>query len=451
MCVHRSQTYVLLSSGSIHYRHNGGDARKAHVKHLVPSITATMEEMPERHTWAGQTMVSLDILCVSIDLRVYFLCPVIIQFHPLLPQWRGCQKEASSSIHYRHNGGDARKAHVKHPVPSITATMEEMPERHTLAGQTMVSLDILCVSIDLRVYFLCPVIIQFHPFLPQWRGCQKEASSSIHYRHNGGDARKAHVKHPVPSITATMEEMPERHTWAGQTMVSLDILCFHRSQSILLMSCYHPVPSIPATMEGMPERSIQFHPLPPQWRGCQKGTREASSSIHYRHNGGDARKAHVGWSNYGESRYFVCFHRSQSILLISCYHPVPSITATMEGMPERSIQFHPLPPQWRGCQKGTREASSSIHYRHNGGDARKAHVGRSNYGESRYFACFHRSQSILLMSCYHPVPSITSTMEGMPERSIRFHPLPPQWRGYQKGTREASSSIHYCHNGGDTR
>ena len=208
--------------------------------HPVPSITATMEEMPERHTWS-------------------------IQFHPLPPQWRRCQKgtrEASSSIHYRHNGGDARKAHVK-------------------AGQIMVSLDILCVSIDLRVYFLCPVI-------------------------------------------------------------------------------------------------IQFHPLPPQWRRCQKGTREASSSIHYRHNGGDARKAHVGRSNYGESRYFVCFHRSQSILLMSCYHPVPSITATMEEMPERhtwSIKFHPLPPQWRRCQKGTREASSSIHYRHNGGDARKAHVG----------------------------------------------------------------------------
>ena len=219
------------------------------MKHPVPSITTTMEEM---HTWAGQTMVNLDILCVSIDLRVYFLCPVIIQFHPLPPQWRGCQKgtreasssihyrhnggsrcqkgtrEASSSIHYRHNGGDARKAHVKHPVPSITATMEEMPERHTWAGQTMVSLDILCVSNDLRVYFLCPVIIRFHPLPPKWRRCKKgtrEESSSIHYCHNGGDARKAHVKHPVPSITATMEEMPERHTWAGQTMVSLDILC----------------------------------------------------------------------------------------------------------------------------------------------------------------------------------------------------------------------------------
>ena len=162
----------------------------------------------------------------------------VLQFHPLPPQWRRCQKgtrEASSSIHYRYNGGDTRKAHIKHPVPPITTTMEEMPERHTLAGQIMVSLDILCVSINLRVYFLCPVIIQFHPLPPQWRRCQKgtrEASSSIHYRHNGGDARKAHVKHPVPSITATMEEMPERHTL-----------------------------------------SIQFHPLPPQWRRCQKGTR----------------------------------------------------------------------------------------------------------------------------------------------------------------------------------
>ena len=239
----RCQKGTREASSSIHYRHNGGDARNL------------------RHTWAGQIMVSLDILCVSIDLRVYILCPVIIQFHPLPPQWRRCQKgtrEASSSIHYHHNGGDARKAHVgqsnygesryfvcfhrsqsillmsctvssssihychnggdarkahvKHPVPSITATMEEMPERHTWAGQIMVSLDILCASIDLRVYFLCPVIIQFHPLLPQWRKGTREASSSIHYRHNGGDARKAHVKHPVPSITATMEEMPERHT-----------------------------------------------------------------------------------------------------------------------------------------------------------------------------------------------------------------------------------------------
>ena len=180
--------------------------------HSVPSITATMEEMPERHTWAGQIMVSLDILCVSIDLRVYFLCPVIIQFHPLPPLWGGYQKsthEASSSIHYRHNGGDTRKAHIKHP---ITATMEEMPESHTWAGQIMVSLDILC---DLRGYFLCPVIIQFHPLPPLWGGYQK-----------------THMKHPVPSITATMEGIPERHTL-----------------------------------------SIQFHPLPPQWRRCQKGTR----------------------------------------------------------------------------------------------------------------------------------------------------------------------------------
>ena len=162
---------------------------------------------------------------------------------------------------------------MKHPVPSISATMEEM---HTWTGQIMVSLDILCVSIDLRVYFLCPVIIQFHPLPPQWRRCQK------------------------------------------------------------------------GTREA--------HPFPPQWRRCQKGTREASSSIHYRHNGGYVRKAHVGRSNYGESRYFLCFHRSQSILFMSCYHPVPSIIASMEGMPEI-----------------------------------KAHVK-------------------------HPVPSITATMEEMPER-----------------------------------
>ena len=140
-----------------------------------------MEEMPERYMLAGQIMVSLDILCD----RPYVLL-------------------SSSSIHYRQNGGDSRKAHVKHPVPSITATMEvskahmkhpvpsitatmeEMPESHTLAGQIMVSLDILCDR---------PYVVL--------------SSSSIHYRHNGGDARKAHVKHPVPSITATMEG---RHT-----------------------------------------------------------------------------------------------------------------------------------------------------------------------------------------------------------------------------------------------
>ena len=126
---------------------------------------------------------------------------------------------------------------MKHPVPSITATMEEMPERHTWAGQIMVSLDILC---DLRVYFLCPACML--------------SSSSIHYRRRC--QKGTHMKHPVPSITATMEEMPERHTWAGQIMVSLDILCvsIHISQSIIFMSCYHPVPSITATMEEMPER-----------------------------------------------------------------------------------------------------------------------------------------------------------------------------------------------------
>ena len=179
---------------------------------------------------------------------------------------------------------------MKHPVPSITATMEEMPERHTLAGQIMVSLDILCVSIDLKVYFLCPVIIQFHPLPPQWRRSMpegtREASSSIHYRHNGGDARKAHVKHPVPSITATMEEMPERHT------------------------C-----------------SIQFHPLPPQWRGCQKGTREASSSIYYCNNGGDARKAHVRYSKHCEPRNCVFLSYSITYLCpaIDLFHPPPPL------------------------------------------------------------------------------------------------------------------------------
>ena len=214
-----------------------------------------------------------------------------------------------------------------------------MPERHTLAGQIMVSLDILCVSIHLKVYFVCPVIIQFHPLPPQWRGCQKgtrEASSSIHYRHNGGDARKAHMKHPVPSITATMEEMPERHTLAGQIMVSLDILCDLRG--------YFLCPVI-----------IQFHPLPPQWRGCQKGTREASSSIHYRHNGGDARKAHVGRSNYGESRYFMCLKVYFLCPVIIQFHPLPpQWRGCHKGTREASMQFHPLPPQWRRCQKGTR-------------------------------------------------------------------------------------------------
>ena len=82
---------------------------------------------------------------------------------------------------------------MKHPVPSITATMEEMPERHTLAGQIMVSLEIFCVF---------PSISEFTSYVLL-------SSSSIHYRHNGGDARKAHVKDPVPSITATMEG---RHT-----------------------------------------------------------------------------------------------------------------------------------------------------------------------------------------------------------------------------------------------
>ena len=103
-----------------------------------------MEEMPERHTLAGQIMVSLDILCD----RPYVLL-------------------SSSSIHYRQNGGDSRKAHVKHPVPSITATMEgsKAHVKHPVPSITATM-----------------------------------------------EGSKAHVKHPVPSITATMEEMPERLT-----------------------------------------------------------------------------------------------------------------------------------------------------------------------------------------------------------------------------------------------
>ena len=120
-------SYVLLSSSSIHYRHNGGDARKAHVKHLVPSITATMEEMPESHTWArhnGGDARKAHVGRSNYGESRYFEFPSISEYtsYVLL---------SSSSIHYCHNGGDARKAHVKHPVPSITATMEEMPERHT--------------------------------------------------------------------------------------------------------------------------------------------------------------------------------------------------------------------------------------------------------------------------------------------------------------------------------
>ena len=122
-------SYVLLSYSSIHYRHNGGDARKAHVREASSSIHY-------RHNGG--------------DARKAHVC------------------EASSSIHYRHNGGDARKTSIKfHPF---------LPQwRRCQKGtcQIMVSLDILCVSIDLRVYFLCPVIIQFHPLPPQWRRCQK--------------------------------------------------------------------------------------------------------------------------------------------------------------------------------------------------------------------------------------------------------------------------------------
>ena len=74
---------------------------KAHVKHPVPSITATMEEMPERHTFAGQMMVSLDILC---DRPYVVLSSSSIHYRH--NGWEGT-REASSSIHYRHNGGDA--------------------------------------------------------------------------------------------------------------------------------------------------------------------------------------------------------------------------------------------------------------------------------------------------------------------------------------------------------
>ena len=74
--------------------------------HIVPSITATMEEMPERHTYVKHPVPSITATMEEMPER-----HSIIQFHPLLPQWRRCQKGTC---------------------------------------QIMVSLDILCVSIDLR-------------------------------------------------------------------------------------------------------------------------------------------------------------------------------------------------------------------------------------------------------------------------------------------------------------
>ena len=184
--------------------------------------------------------------------------------------------------------------------------------------------------------------------------------------------------------------------------MSLDILCVS-----IHLKVYFVCPVI-----------IQFHPLPPQWRRCQKGTREASSSIHYRHNGGDARKAHMGRSNYGESRYFVCFHPSESILLMSCYHPVPSITATMEDMRERhtlSIQFHPLPPQWRRCQKGTHEACSSTHYTATMEEMPERHMLAGQIMVSLDILCDLRGYFLCpVIIQFHR--SITTTMERIPER-----------------------------------
>ena len=141
-------------------------------------------DMPKRHTLAGQNIVSLEIVRVS--------------------QYSFSTRLTNSSIHPRHGGGDARKAHLEQ-------------------SQYSESLEILCLSVDTLHYSSYQLSTSyfhhcylFHPPMPLWMDLPKRhilagqsivsletvrvsqypfstrlTTSSIHPRHGGGDARKA--------------------------------------------------------------------------------------------------------------------------------------------------------------------------------------------------------------------------------------------------------------------
>ena len=128
--------------------------------------------MPKRHTLAGQNIVSLEIVRVS--------------------QYSFSTRLTTSSVHPRHGGGDARKAHVGH-------------------SRYCESLEILCLSVDTLHYFSYQLSTSyfhhcylFHPPSPLQMDMIRSiipltsyqpvtfitATCSIHHRHCGWICKK---------------------------------------------------------------------------------------------------------------------------------------------------------------------------------------------------------------------------------------------------------------------
>ena len=186
-----SNLFIYLVS-SVYPRHGGGDARKAHLEQsqnceileiLCPSVdtlhyfsyqlstsyfhhcylfhppSPLWMDMPKRHSLAGQNNVSLEIVCFLSCSKLFIYLV--------------------SSVHTHHGGGDARKAQVDHSrycesleiLCLLVDTLHyssyqlstsyfhhcylfhppsplwmDMPKRHTLASQNIVSLETVRVS-----------------------------------------------------------------------------------------------------------------------------------------------------------------------------------------------------------------------------------------------------------------------------------------------------------------
>ena len=253
-----------------------------------------------------------------------------------------------------------------------------MPKRHTLAGQNNVSLEIVCFLSYSKLFLYL--------------------ASSVHPRHGGGDARKAHVDHSrySESLEILFLLVDTLHYLSYQLSTSYFHHCylFHRPsplqmdmirsiipltsyQPVTFISSLPPVPSTIATVDGYAKKAHVDRSKHCESRNCAYfrlfSTRLTTSSVDPRHGGGDARKAHVDHSRYSESleilgdtlhylsyqlstSYFhhcYLFHPPlplwtdmiRSIIPLTSYQPVTFITTTC------SIRHRYC--GWI-CQKGTR-------------------------------------------------------------------------------------------------
>ena len=178
-----SKLFIYLVS-SVHPRHGGGDARKAHLEQ-------------------SQYSESLEILCLSVDTLHYSSCQLSIHhcylFHPPSPLQMDMIRSIISLTSYFHH------CYLFHPPMPLWM---DLPKRHTLAGQNIVSLEIVRVS--------------------QYPFSTRLTTSSIHPRHGGGDAREAHLEQ-------------------SQYCEILEILCLRLILSIISLTSYQQVIFITAT------------------------------------------------------------------------------------------------------------------------------------------------------------------------------------------------------------